>query len=177
MHTFLYTQILEIWSAESLYTSSAADWWHSYAFHECQWYSSERSSQNNWLLKHTASNTLPCTVSRGFLMYWSAKDYLLDVSAFIRPFTGKNYFPGGVLLLFQIVHRGGSQQFSNWAENFFLAKKQYLPEEYWRISALKLCRNCLFLTIIFLHSVLHCNDSCIQYYLCFFFVIHKWLCN
>lgn len=51
---------------------------------------------------------------------------------------------------------------------FLPCKKQDLPEEHWRISALKLCINCLFLTIIFLHSVLHCNDSCIQYYLWFF---------
>lgn len=123
---FLYTQILEIWShAESLDTFPAQGWWHSYAFHECQWYSSACASQNNWPLKDTASNILPCTMSRVMsVMYWSAKDCPLDVFAFILPFTGKHYFPAGLLLLFQVVHRGGLQQFSNWPENFSLAKSR-----------------------------------------------------
>lgn len=120
---FLYAQILEIWShAESLDTCPAWGWWHSYEFHEYQWYSSACASQNNWPLKDIASNILTCTMSRGFMMYWSAKDYPLDVFAFILPFSGKHYFPAGVLLLFQIAHKGGSQQFSNWPENFSLAK-------------------------------------------------------
>lgn len=58
----------------------------------------------------------------GFVTYRSAKDFPLDVLLFIPPFTGKHYFPAGVALVLQLVHRGGSYQFAAWAENFSLAE-------------------------------------------------------
>lgn len=171
---FLYTQILEIWShAESLDTSPARGWWHSYEFHECQCMcfpkqlAVKRHSFYHLALhnEQRVYDVLVCKrlSSRCICIYtvlhWQAS--LSSWGSAALPDCAQRRLPA----VFKLTWK------------FLPCKKQDLPEEYLGISVLKLCINCLFLTIIFLYSVLHCNDSCIQYYLCFYLVMHKRLCN
>lgn len=132
-HPYLHVHILQIRShAESLNISPAPGQRHSYALQRrVVWmpmvlkgmcFPKQVGLKEHGSLHLALHGGQWSTMNRGFMTYWYAKVFPLDVFVFTPCFIGKHYFPAGVVLLLQLVHKVSSQQFSAWAENFSLAK-------------------------------------------------------